>query len=234
MSKLENTKHISVLNYNENCVCIKISPDRSVKLEPASGNEPFLLPLTLDEIKFANNGNVFKTGILEFAPDVEDAVYEELRIDKTNMLKLKDIRNILMSPTKDGLNKIVSMSSLADFDRVRGQFQKLKSEGYKLTLDIANIIEQRTKELFNSQVKTGIQISDADSVQSNERVVELEQEIASMKELLAEFMGKQQNGVQDTDKSIAAKATEVSVQDNDNGQEVAVKKKPGRPPKTTG
>ena len=58
-----------------------------------------------------------------------------------------------MNPTKEGLIKIISISTLSDFDRVRGQFQKLKSEGYRLTLDMANVIDTRTRELFNNQIK---------------------------------------------------------------------------------
>lgn len=63
MAKLNQMKHISVLNYNENYVCISVAPNKSIRLEPADGNTPSLTPLTLDEIRYANNGNVFKTGI---------------------------------------------------------------------------------------------------------------------------------------------------------------------------
>lgn len=181
-------KHIPVLNYNESCVCIKVSPDKSIKLDPAVGNEPYLIPLTLDEIRYANNGTAFKTGTLEFPPELEKEIYEELRIDTSKVMKLSEIRDILITPTKDGLIKIVSMQSLSDFDRVRGQFQKLKYEGYKLTLDIARIIDRRTSELFNNQTKTNIQISDADSVKNNEKVSTLERELEEMKALLAQFM----------------------------------------------
>ncbi len=85
---------------------------------------------------------------------------------------------------KTGLQKIISIQSLSDFDRVRGQFQKLKNEGYKLTLDIANIIERRTNELFNNQAKTNIIIDDADVVKEESKVRELEEKLARMEELL--------------------------------------------------
>ena len=61
---LNETKHISVLNYNENCVCINIAPSKSVVLEASEYGEPNVLPLTLDEIRFANNSSIFKNGIL--------------------------------------------------------------------------------------------------------------------------------------------------------------------------
>ena len=197
IGKLYEMKHIPALNYNESCVCIKVSPDKSIKLDPAVGNEPYLIPLTLDEIRYANNGTAFKTGTLEFPPELEEEIYDELRIDTSKVMKLSEIRDILITPTKDGLIKIVSMQSLSDFDRVRGQFQKLKYEGYKLTLDIARIIDRRTSELFNNQTKTNIQISDADSVKNNEKVSTLERELEEMKALLAQFMAEKDSNKND-------------------------------------
>lgn len=217
MNRLDTVKHISVLNYNENCVSINVAPNKSMILEAASGEIPTLTPLTLDEIRYANNSNAFKTGVLEFPEELEDEIYNELRIDKDKVLKLKDIREILCHPTKEGLIKILSLNSLSDFDRVRGQFYKLKADGYKLTLDIADIIQRRTKELFNNQVKTNIIIDDADIADpSNKRVSELEKELADMKALMASFMSQQQN----TEKV------------NKTDEKESEKKKPGRPKST--
>ena len=182
---LNETKHISVLNYNENCVCINIAPSKSVVLEASEYGEPNVLPLTLDEIRFANNSSIFKNGILEFPEDIEDEVYETLRINKGDVLKLNEIRDILISPTKEGLKRIISIKSSSDFERVRGQFFKLKHEGYKLTLDIADLIARRYKELVNNQTVSKIIIDDADVVNNDKtRVAELEKEIAEMKKLL--------------------------------------------------
>lgn len=217
LNRLDTVKHISVLNYNENCVSINVAPNKSMILEAASGEIPTLTPLTLDEIRYANNSNAFKTGVLEFPEELEDEIYNELRIDKDKVLKLKDIREILCHPTKEGLIKILSLNSLSDFDRVRGQFYKLKADGYKLTLDIADIIQRRTKELFNNQVKTNIIIDDADVADpSNKRVSELEKELADMKALMASFMSQHQN------------AEKVNKTDEKESE----KKKPGRPKST--
>ncbi len=183
-----------MLNYNDNCVCINIAPGKSLKFDGATYGSPITIPLTLDEIKYANNSSVFKTGMLEFQEDIEDELYKELRIDKNNVLKLKDIKDILLNPTKEGLQRIVSIASLTDFDRVRGQFQKLRYEGYRLTLDIANIIETRTRELFNNQIKTSIIIDDAEvSSNENARVKSLESQLAEMKKILEETLLAQSN-----------------------------------------
>lgn len=147
-----------------------------------------------------------------------------MRIDTSKLLKLNDIRNILLEPTKNGLIKIISITSLSDFDRVRGQFQKLKSEGYKLTLDIADIIERRTKELFNNQVRTSIQIGDADNINStdNARVAELEKQLAEMKSLIEKSIVVQSDN----------KETDTSTQTEESEKE-PIKKSSGRPKKSS-
>lgn len=218
---LNETKHISVLNYNENCVCINIAPSKSVVLEASEYGEPNVLPLTLDEIRFANNSSIFKNGILEFPEYIEDEVYETLRINKGDVLKLNEIRDILISPTKEGLKRIISIKSSSDFERVRGQFFKLKHEGYKLTLDIADLIARRYKELVNNQTVSKIIIDDADVVNNDKtRVAELEKEIAEMKKLLEIAVN--------SNKKEPAKEQEVTVKKAD----VQEKKSPGRPKKT--
>ena len=123
---LNETKPISVLNYNENCVCINIAPGKSAILESSEYGEPNVLPLTLDEIRYANNSSIFKNGTLEFPEDIEDEIYDILRINKNDVLKLNDIREILIAPTKEGLKRIIAIKSSTDFERVRGQFFKLK------------------------------------------------------------------------------------------------------------
>ena len=83
----------------------------------------------------------------------------------------------------------MSITSLSNFDRVRGQFQKLKYEGYTLTLDVADIIDKRTKELFNNQIKSSIQIGDSEpKFKNDKRVDELEKQLEEMKALMAQMM----------------------------------------------
>lgn len=219
---LNEIKHISVLNYNENCVCINIAPGKSLIFEESSYGTPTTIPLSLDEIKYANNSNVFKTGILEFQSDLEDEIYEVLRIDKDKVLKLADIKEILINPTKNGLQKIISIQSLYDFDRVRGQFQKLKNDGYKLTLDIANIIEKRSEELFKNQIKSDIIIDDSDVVKEHSKVRELEEKLAKMEELLRVSLEK---------KEINANISENKTPNDETKMVKTTRKKAGRPPK---
>lgn len=132
-----------------------------------------------------------------------------------------------MKPTKEGLTKILSITSLSDFDRVRGQFQKLKYEGYTLTLDVANLIEKRTKELFNGKTKSNFLIENIDSESKNQqRVDELEKQLAEMKEMLMQALQNKEN----TNKS-AILSNDVENNSVPFPKELQ-KKKPGRP-KTT-
>lgn len=130
-----------------------------------------------------------------------------------------------MNPTKEGLIKIISISTLSDFDRVRGQFQKLKSEGYKLTLDMANVIDTRTRELFNNQIKSNISVDDADVVPSNKKVEELEQQLAEMKALLLQMNASKQEDKKEVVDTASAKTEEVKTVAK------STRKSPGRPRK---
>lgn len=130
-----------------------------------------------------------------------------------------------MNPTKEGLIKIVSISTLSDFDRVRGQFQKLKSEGYRLTLDMANVIDTRTRELFNNQIKSNISVDDADVVPSNKKVEELEQQLAEMKALLLQMNASKQEDKKKVVDTASAKTEEVKTVAK------STRKSPGRPRK---
>lgn len=225
--KLAEQKHISVLNYNDNYVCAYVAPNRSIRFEPSVDGRPSLTPLTLEEVKYINNSNAFRNGVLEFSEDIEDEIYEELRIDKENVMKNSDIREILLNPTKAGLQKIISLTSLSDFDRIRCQFQKLKAEGYRLTLDIANIVTTRTRELLNGQAKTSIIIDDADLPQDNKKVAELEKKLKEQGELLKKLTEQlaMSNTKTDDNKDNKLESESVII------EQKTVKKSPGRPRK---
>lgn len=218
-----DTNLISVLNYNENCVCVSIAPGKSIMFEASNYGEPTVIPLPMNEIMFINNGYAFKTGLLEFPEEIEDELYQKLRIDKSKVLKLKEIREILLSPTKDGLIKIVSIDSPSNFDRVRSQFQKLKNEGHKLTLDVADIVNRRSKELLRGKSKSDIQIGDPDIPIENKRVSELEKQLEEMKAMMAQMMAMQESG--------KASISEEPSEENFDSTVVEEKKKPGRPKK---
>ena len=105
--------------------------------------------------------------------------------------------------------RIISIPTLSDFDRVRSQFQKLKTEGYKLTLDMANVIETRTRELFNNHIKSNISVDDADE----------------MKALLLQMNASKQEDKKEVVDTASAKTEEVKTVAK------STRKSPGRPRK---
>lgn len=122
--------------------------------------------------------------------------------------------------------RIISIPTLSDFDRVRSQFQKLKTEGYKLTLDMANVIETRTRELFNNHIKSNISVDDADVVApSNKKVEELEQQLTEMKALLLQMNASKQEDKKEVVDTASAKTEEVKTVSK------YTRKSPGRPRK---
>lgn len=121
--------------------------------------------------------------------------------------------------------RIISIPTLSDFDRVRSQFQKLKTEGYKLTLDMANVIETRTRELFNNHIKSNISVDDADVTPSNKKVEELEQQLAEMKALLLQMNVSKQEDKKEVADTAPAKTEEVKTVAK------STRKSPGRPRK---
>ena len=109
---------------------------------------------------------------------------------------------------------------------MRSQFQKLKTEGYKLTLDMANVIETRTRELFNNHIKSNISVDDANVVApSNKKVEELEQQLAEMKALLLQMNASKQEDKKEVVDTASAKTEEVKTVTK------STRKSPGRPRK---
>ena len=188
-SKFGITKHFQVLNYNEHSVCITIAPGKTCVIESAVDGSPTTLPLTWDEIVYANNSNVFKSGSLEFQGDVENDIYNELGIVKENVLKYEEIKEILLHPDKDGLKKILKIKTLSDFDRVREIFQKLKFEGYSITLDVNNLVKKRTEELFMGKSSSSIFVDDPENTSSDsKKVKDLEKQLEEMKAMMESLL----------------------------------------------
>lgn len=89
---------------------------------------------------------------------------------------------------------------------------------------MANVIDTRTRELFNNKIKSNISVDDADVTPSNKKVEELEQQLAEMKALLLQMNASKQNTKVDESKSTAKIEEEKPTVK-------PVKKSPGRPRK---
>lgn len=227
---IKDMKTINVLNYNSSTVVISTKHD-SYAIEPAiDSDNPTILPLTLDEILYANaNSMAFKSGILRFPEDIEKEMYEDyLRIPNwESLLTIKQIENIILHPTMEGLTKLVSVKDSGIFDRIRGVFIRLKNTtNDDISLRVEKIIETRGNELRNGIRNTQIVIKARDAVSSvstdevdglKKQNEVLQNQLNEMQAMMAEFLASQK------------KVNENAVE----SEKSVVKKKPGRPAKTT-
>lgn len=227
---IKDMKTINVLNYNSSTVVISTKHD-SYAIEPAiDSDNPTILPLTLDEILYANaNSMAFKSGILRFPEDIEKEMYEDyLRIPNwESLLTIKQIENIILHPTMEGLTKLVSVKDSGIFDRIRGVFIRLKNTtNDDISLRVEKIIEARGNELRNGIRNTQIVIKARDAVSSvstdevdglKKQNEVLQNQLNEMQAMMAEFLASQN------------KVNENAVE----SEKSVVKKKPGRPAKTT-
>lgn len=190
-------------------MCLTIAPGKTCVVEAAIDGNPTTLPLTWDEIVYANNSNVFKSGSLEFQSNIENDIYNELGIVKENVLKYKEIKEILLHPDKNGLQKILKIKTLSDFDRVREIFQKLKFEGYSITLDVNNLVKKRTEELFLGKSTSSILVDDTKNESSDsKKVQELEKQLEEMKAMM-ETLLKSNNEIENLPITEDMKNTQV-------------------------
>lgn len=213
-----NSDKINVLNYNENIVSAVVSPTKTYIFEASEkGAMPTVVPMTFDEIIYLNNTNAFKSGLLTFEDDKKEEIYTALGIsDWENILSNEDIRNIILSPTYEGLVKIVNIKDSGVFERVRGIYHKLRtSNEYDISMRVAQIIETRYKELKAKKAKSSIIISKKDIPQNNDAEIDsLKAELAEMKELVAKLTAAQ---------------TKASVAETKNETAPKPARKPGRP-----
>jgi len=227
---IKETEKISVLNYNENRVSLVAAPDKSYSFDPSpDGITPIVIPMSIDEIRYANNSGAFKNGMLFFDKTHEKDVYETLNITNwKDILKNSDIKEIILHPTYDGLTKLVSIKDSSLFERVRTVYQKLVIEGnHDISVRVEQIIKTRYKELLNRQINTSIVLTKKDipeSVNSAE-VDELKAQNAAMQEQMAQMqkMIEQMMAAQNTSK-------EINIE---NTPKEESKRSPGRPKKTT-
>lgn len=225
---ITQAEKINVLNYNENKVSVMVSPTESFTFEPSvDGEIPSVIPMTFEQIRYANNYNTFRGGFLFFEKNKEKEIYEELGITNwEGILNNKEIREILLSPSYEGLKKIVDIKDSAVFERVRAAFHKLKAEGTNdISVRVQQIISTRYKELQNKKATTSIVIEKKDLAQSvpNKEVESLKAENKAMQEQLANMQAMMEKLL--AQQSVKSETNELK------RETTAPKKSPGRPKK---
>lgn len=151
---------INVYNYADNPVSLPthINPD-GYWFEPAVDGNPSMFPITFAEIRVANSqSQIFREGKLRFDKDCEEDVYKALKINNwKDILTEKEIKDTILNPTKDKLEKLINITSLTVFDRVRGVLVSLQNSGqYDISERVVEVVNYRYQELYRNKRKSEI------------------------------------------------------------------------------
>lgn len=220
---------INVLNFSDSYTTIATSIKPEGYLFPPSlSDEPYAIPLSFSEIRVVNSqSNVFREGILRFESEFEKEVYTKLGIrDWEQILSDKQIRDIILKPTKDGLDRFVKVTSSSLFERIRGMLIMLENTGmYDISMRVKNLVNTRHQELQQgnriSEIK--IQTTSDEMVNANEQKVDdnliakLKEEIMEQikAEQLAEFKKSLESQIREEMKTEAAKVADSSIKTAD-------------------
>ena len=227
MSKID-LQNITVLNYNENEVFVDSSKEHYKFNASRDGVTPTMQNIPISELQYiCSNTDVIVTGWLTFDEDDKDEIYTALRLPNwREILTNEDISNILTNPTMEGLQRIIDITNLTYFDRVRIVMFRLLNGGVDISSKVKNVVDRRYEELQKRQRVSSIILNPriGEKKVSNEQVQELseqnaklQEQLDEMKKMMAQFMSAQ--NISTTEKESEKVTEEIT------------KKKAGRPPK---
>lgn len=184
-------KIYELYNYRFTPVCVKTKNDGFI-ISPCDNNgNPSTFPVELDDIRYIHSStNTFKIGLLRFAPEDEAELYEDVlkMHDWRKLMTTDEIKDILKNPTLEGLQKILNIENITQFDEVRGLAMWLTSRGTDIPTRVTNLVEKRYKELQAGKYKSTIKLTPKETAPDSytEKIAALEKQVAEMARLLAE------------------------------------------------
>lgn len=187
-----NSNKIKIENHNPFNLSIR-SNLRDYILSPAGEDgTPTVEYLTLEEIIWIDsNTNAIRTGLITINEDDREEVFKEIKFeDGDKIITNKDVENILLNPSVDGLSKIIEITDASTFDRVYAVFVGLKEGGsVDISNRVINLMNERYKEFKRGQNVSHIKIErkDTETVISQDRAKELESQNESLKQELSEL-----------------------------------------------
>ena len=167
--------------------------------EPCMTDNPIIIPMSAVEVKeIHSKSKIFADGWLTFEADVEDEMYQYLKIKNGNeILNQIEIMNCIVSGNKEDVEKLINITSKGYFERVYGVYVALKqSNMYDISMRVAKALEYRYKELQRGIVNTQIKLSDSvkrdkqnESMQEKDALLqESQQKIATLEKQIQELM----------------------------------------------
>ena len=237
---LDKNKTYLVLNYNGSPVAVPTRHESYI-IPGGSSESPSSMPLSVDEIVQINsNSNVFKMGLLWFEEEVQEELYKECRIRNwENILRDKEIEDIILHPTLEKLERLLSIENEQYFERCYGIYIGLKNSNHSIKQNVENVMLARRKELRNRKYKTGILLTKKETnvvseealKETQEQNVKLTKEVDELKAMVAQLLAAQQN-------SASATAETKPAEDSDKTETTDIVQEPkkatrGRPKKNS-
>ena len=152
---------INIYNHNSSRVVISTKNADEQLLLAAKNEEgvPGIAQITWSQLEWINGtSNVFKSGLVRFG-DEDDALYSILRINKDNILFNEDIEGIILNPTMEGMQRIVSTTDLQTMTRIKGVLIQLLNANAPILKKTIDIINHRYKEVSRKQLKSEITLT---------------------------------------------------------------------------
>lgn len=183
---------IPVYNYNESNICIPTNISTHV-LPPSVDGVPSVDYLSFAEINYINGiSDCFRTGLVRFAKEDEEEVYTNLNIANwQNIITNDEIRDILLNPTIEGLQRIIDITNSSIFERVRTIFVSLKENtDNDISNRVIKMMEARETEFKRGIYKTQIVLKPKDVPEkliSNEEIAAIKEQNAILMAQLAEM-----------------------------------------------
>lgn len=187
--KLTSNNSIQIFNYSPNAVALK-GTNREYLVPGATALGPGVEFLSAEDVKYVNSRTpVFKFGILEFADDERDEIYQELHIPnwKNTTLFERDIDEMLLHPTKESLARIIALNNIHMLERIRGHMLGLVNAREDVSSRVIKLINERVEEFKkHPAMPSKIQLVERDYkvAEDNAKVAELEAELEQLKKLL--------------------------------------------------
>lgn len=182
MAKFDRDERFTVLNEYPHSVGFPVVIGEMIMLEPARDGIPSMTIVRFDDILLAHTkSNIIHNGTVFFEPEVQSSIYAELRIDDwKNIWHRDDIKHILLNPTAETLQQIVSIKDAALFDRIRGVYVGLVNAGYDVPQKTSAVIENRYHEWQDGIITSKITIVKKESDNEESQYKELENKIAQL------------------------------------------------------
>ena len=191
MSIKENVS-IPVYNYNESNICIPTNISTHI-LPPAVDGVPSVDYLSFAEINYINGiSDCFRTGLVRFDDKDKEEIYTALGFANwENIITNDEIRDILLNPTIDGLQKIIDVTNASIFNRIRTIFVSLKENtDNDISNRVIKIMETRELEFKRGIYKTQIVLKPKDVSEkpvSNDEINAIKEQNAILMAQLAEM-----------------------------------------------